>query len=288
MATQFSSKSSQSAQTAPKQHKQHKQHKQQAASMIPPGAHPFQQKSLKYLPFQRQAFVPHPFPPQMMHMLPQAMANHQMMGFPQSFMQPMQQMMPPMQSFPPMSVMSMQGSPQQAQPPHQDTLRPFAYACKRSFEYLDTRIAASIKHLRDKEFVTVRGLDYKDNIEFTSSDGRPQKWALHTTMYGKMKSEDFKDRENTHDAYYIISPFVALQHIYREKGFIITNESDPLKGHTLVVVIRRTPLPNPIQLWHGQNVIADTTPTVRAVIDNFYRTNFQTAARFVNSMHISQ
>jgi len=242
------------------------------------------------------AMPPRPMQP---HMLPMAMAQYMPMGMPPMGMPPMQQFFPPQfpQGFAPYGMPPQMVAPpptKLSHPPKStgqqfvqkavpvDTLRPFAYACKRSFEYLTSKIEASLKHLGDKEYVVVRNLDYKDIIEFTSSDGRPQKWALHTVMYGKMKSAAFTDRENTHSAYGIISPFLAVQCIYREKGFFITNESDPSKGHSLVVVIRRAPKADSPLLWHAQNIIPDLSDDLQRVVDNFYRTNFKKAASFVN------
>jgi hypothetical protein len=263
---------------------------------MPLGMPPMAMPPQPMQPHMPLGMPPMAMPPQPMqpHMLPMAMAQYMPMGMP-----PMQQFFPPQfpQGFAPYGMIPQMVAPTPAKLYHpskntgqqfvqkavpDDKLRPFAYACKRSFEYLTSKIEASLKHLGDKEYVVVRNLDYKDIIEFTSSDGRPQKWALHTVMYGKMKSAAFTDRENTHSAYGIISPFLAVQCIYREKGFFITNESDPSKGHALVIVIRRAPKADSPLLWHAQNIIPDLSDDLQSVIDNFYRTNFKKAASFVN------
>jgi len=164
-------------------------------------------------------------------------------------------------------------------------LRPFAYVCKTSFEFLSSKIADSALHMRaDKDHIIVRNLDYKDIIEFKSSDGRPQKWTLHTALYGKMTNASFTHRENTHEIYGIISPFVALQHIYREKGLYLTNESDPAKGFRLVIVLRRAPLQDATSLWHGQNIVPSEDDSVRMLIDRFYLADIKDAAHFVNNI----
>ena len=163
-----------------------------------------------------------------------------------------------------------------------DTLRPFAFASVRAFAYLHEKIMQSVTHLRDKDHITVRGLDSKDMLEFTSTDGRAQKWALHTLMYGKMTGPDFTIRENTHEKYGIISPFVAIQHLLRKKNLFLTNESDPEKGHALVIVIRRVvPAASIMPLWHGQNVMP-SSPDGEVILNNFYRASFSDAAKFVN------
>ena len=168
-----------------------------------------------------------------------------------------------------------------------DTLRPFAFACKNAFVRLQNHIDSSIDHLTDeKDFVTVRGLDCKDMYEFVSSDGRPQKWALHTLMYGKM-SESFTERENTHHLYGIISPFVALQLFYQSKGFVVTNESDPEKGHKLIIIVRRVRKDSE-RLWHGQNLMPEASDANMSVLTNFYQASIADAVRFVDTVFASR
>ena len=169
----------------------------------------------------------------------------------------------------------------------QDTLRPFAFACKNAFVRLQKHIDSAIEHLTpEKEFVTVRGLDCKDMYEFASSDGRPQKWALHTLMYGKM-SESFTERENTHQKYGIISPFVALQLFYERKGFFVTNESDPEKGHKLIIIVRHAHQDTE-RLWHGQNLMPEDSDENTSTLTNFYLASIADAVKFVDTVFASR
>ena len=168
-----------------------------------------------------------------------------------------------------------------------DTLRPFAFACKNAFVKLQKHIDTSIEHLTpEKESVIVRGLDCKDMYEFVSSDGRPQKWALHTLMYGKM-SENFTERENTHYQYGIISPFVAMQLFYQRNGFFVTNESDPKKGHKLIIIVRRV-RQDAERLWHGHNLIPEDSNTNIASLTNFYLASITDAVKFVDTVFASR
>jgi hypothetical protein len=168
-----------------------------------------------------------------------------------------------------------------------DILRPFAHACKTAFVHLRKHIDSSIEHLSpEKKFIIVRGLDCKDKYDFVSSDGRPQEWALHTVLYGKM-SESFTERENTHHQYGIISPFVALQMFYKRKGFFVTNESDPVKGHKLIIIVRRVQQ-DAERLWHGQNLMPEDSDINIATMTNFYLASIVDAVKFIDTVFASR
>jgi hypothetical protein len=198
---------------------------------------------------------------------------------------PMPQMQPmqPMQPLRPVRQTTGQKFvPKSGRAKREDTLRPFAYASVRAFAYLHEKIMQSVKHLRDKERITVRGVDSKDMFEFTSTDGRAQKWALHTLMYGKMTGPNFTVRKNTHEEYGIISPFVAMQLVLLKQNLFLTNESDPRKSFALVLMIHRVaPDASVVPLWHGQNVMP-TGQDDEIVLTNFYHASFSDAAIFVN------
>lgn len=228
-------------------------------------------------------FVPRPFYAPMynpaQHIPPTPLTQHVPQMRSMQPMQPMQQMqqMQKMRQSTGQKFIPMSDSAKR-----EDILRPFAYASMHAFTYLHDKIMQTVKHMRDKDHITVRGVDSKDMFEFTSTDGRPQKWALHTMMYGKMTGPDFTVRENTHEKYGIISPFIAMQHVLLKKNLFLTNESDPEKGHMIVLVIRRIP-PDAsiIPLWHGQNVMP-TGQDDEIILTNFYHASFSDAAIFVN------
>lgn len=175
---------------------------------------------------------------------------------------------------------------QQVAPVHRkrtDTLRPFAYACRRAYDLIRKLAFGSLPHFYDDmDHIVVRGLDPKAMIEFVSTDGRQQKWALHTLLYGKMTTPDFTVREDTHSKYGIISPFKALQCLLLSQDLFLTNESDPEKGHALIFVIRRVPPSDSVvPLWHQQNVMP-SGPDDKLIFDRFYQASFSDAAIFVN------
>jgi hypothetical protein len=144
-------------------------------------------------------------------------------------------------------------------------------------------IDETLRHFsQDKDHIYVRGLDYKDTIEFSSPDGRQQKWEFDTLLYGK-RTGHFQSRENTHFLYGIISPFVALQLLYQRRGFYLTNQSDPERGFSLHIMITRSqPSPDTKPLWHGQNIAPSHNNVI--TLAHFYLASLHDAVQFVTDV----
>lgn len=172
------------------------------------------------------------------------------------------------------------------------SVRPFVQACRMCYDRLVTEFQDNLQYYSANGHRLVR---LSPNLTFTFQTGRgDQQWQLHTLLYGKKtrSANSFYKREQTHQEYGILNPFVAVQFQLYQAGFYLTNISDPDKSFTTVFEISRSP-PSPSagnlrNQWHGQQRLLFDPVTdsdfLRKYIEKIYLNDIASVADFLNTM----